>query len=136
MSTKMKESSNHLSGVSCSSIVTDYEKCLNRLAGEQEQYSNKTKARVIQELKDQYDVMSLVEVAKIPRSTYYYWEQRLDRPDKYADVKAQILLVAHTYEGRYAYRRVTEHLKMMGFQHDPKTILRLMHEMGLEASPD
>ncbi|MEW4309220.1 IS3 family transposase [Rossellomorea marisflavi] len=136
MSTKLKGPSNHLSGVSCSSILTAYEKCLIRLAGEQEQYSNKTKARVIQELKEHYDVMSLVEVAEIPRSTYYYWEKRLDRPDKYADVKAQILLVAHTYEGRYAYRRVTEHLKELGFEHDPKTILRLMSEMGLEASSD
>ena len=108
-----------------------YLKQLYTLAGRQETYSNQTKAQVIHELKDQYDVLSLVEVADMPRSTYYYWEKRMNRPDKYAEVKKEILEVAHLYKGRYAYRRITDDLMRKGIRHDPKTILRLMRELGI-----
>ncbi|TYO74374.1 IS3 family transposase [Rossellomorea marisflavi] len=108
-----------------------YLKQLFTLAGNQETYSNKIKAQVIYELKHKYDVLSLVEVADMPRSTYYYWEKRMNRPDKYAEVKKEILAVAHLYNGRYAYRRITDDLMRKGVRHDPKTILRLMGELGL-----
>jgi predicted nuclease with TOPRIM domain len=52
--------------------------------------TNKIKAQVIFELKDQYEVVDLVEVADIPRSTYYYWEKRLNQTDKYVKVKEAI----------------------------------------------
>ncbi|WP_082140686.1 IS3 family transposase [Rossellomorea marisflavi] len=108
-----------------------YLKQLFNLAGNQETYSNKIKAQVICELKNQYDVLSLVKVADMPRSTYYYWEKRMNRPDKYAEVKKEILEVAHIYKGRYAYRRITDDLMRKGIRHDPKTILRLMGELGV-----
>lgn len=100
-------------------------------AGREEAYSNRTKAQVIYELKDKYDVLALVKVAGMARSTYYYWERRLDRPDKYAVVKQHILEVAGEYHGPYAYRRVTEALIKRGIRHDPKTIKGLMKELGL-----
>ncbi|KML32076.1 hypothetical protein VL12_17325 [Rossellomorea marisflavi] len=100
------------------------------LAGRQETYSNQTKAQVIHKLKDRYNVLSLVKAADIPRSTYYYWEKRMNRPDKYAEVKKEILQVVHLYKGRYAYRRITDDLMRKGIRHDPKTILRLMRELG------
>ena len=76
--------------------------------------------------------MELVKVAGIPRSTYYYWEKRLDRPDKYADVKTAIHEIYHEHKGRYGHRRITKALKKHGIWHDPKTINRLMNEMGLK----
>lgn len=76
--------------------------------------------------------MDLVEVAGIPRSTYYYWEKRLNRTDKYADVKEAIKKIYHEHKGRYGYRRITKELKKYGFIHDPKTINRLMNEIGLK----
>lgn len=54
--------------------------CFSSNAGK---ITNKIKAQVIFELKDEYEVVDLVEVADIPRSTYYYWEVRLSQPDKY-----------------------------------------------------
>ncbi len=66
--------------------------------------------------------MELVKVAGIPRSTYYYWEKRLNRPDKYADVKAKIQQIYHEHKGRYGYRRIAKELKKNGIHHDPKTI--------------
>lgn len=31
-------------------------------------------------------MVELIKVADILRSTYYYWEKRLNRTDKYADI--------------------------------------------------
>ena len=76
--------------------------------------------------------MDLIKVADIPRSTYYYWEKRLNREDKYAKVKATIQVIYHEHKGRYGYRRITKELKKYGFSHDPKTINRFMNEMGLK----
>lgn len=76
--------------------------------------------------------MALIKVADIPRSTYYYWEKRLNREDKYSAVKAAIQSIYHEHKGRYGYRRITKELKKLGFFHNPKTINRLMNEMGLK----
>lgn len=76
--------------------------------------------------------MDLVEVADIPRSTYYYWEKRVNQPEKYEKLKEAINEIYHEYKGRYGYRRITKELKKRGFQHDPKTINRLMNEIGLK----
>lgn len=76
--------------------------------------------------------MDLVKVAGIPRSTYYYWENRLDPVDKYESVKEAIKHIFHEHKGRYGYRRITKELKKYGFTHDPKTINRLMNEIGLK----
>lgn len=76
--------------------------------------------------------MELVKVTGIPRSTYYYWEKRQNHPDKYADVKTKILKIYHEHNGRYGYRRIAKELKKYGIHHDPKTINRLMNEIGLK----
>jgi len=76
--------------------------------------------------------VELVKVAGIPRSTYYYWEKRLDLPDKYADVKEIIHKIYHEHKGRYGYRRIAKELEKYEIHHDPKTINRLMNEMGLK----
>lgn len=75
--------------------------------------------------------MDLVKVADIPRSTYYYWEKRLDQPDKYVEAKEAIQKIQEEHKGRYGYRRVTIELKKYGISHDPKTINKLMNGMGL-----
>ena len=73
--------------------------------------TNQIKAQVIYELKEIYEVVELIKVADIPRSTYYYWEKRLNRHDKYADVKVAIQSIYHEHKGRYGYRRITKELK-------------------------
>lgn len=77
-------------------------------------------------------MVELIKVADIPRSTYYYWEKRLNRTDKYAKVKDAIQAIYHEHKGRYGYRRITKELKKHGFNHDPKTINKLMNDMGIK----
>ncbi|TCI50079.1 IS3 family transposase, partial [Exiguobacterium sp. SH1S21] len=66
------------------------------------------------------------------RSVYYYWRTRLTADDKYADVKEAIRTLFHEHEGRCGYRRIHALLERQGFRHDPKTVLRLMDELGLK----
>ncbi|MEI4768479.1 IS3 family transposase [Psychrobacillus sp. FJAT-51614] len=94
--------------------------------------TNKIKAQVIFELNSEFDVVELVKVADIPRSTYYYWEKRLQREDKYATTKTAIEVIYHEHKGRYGYRRIAKELVKKNICHDPKTINRLMNEMGLK----
>jgi transposase InsO family protein len=73
----------------------------------------------------------LIDIAAIPRSSYYYHVKQLKKPDKYADVKANILQIFRDENYcRYGYRRVTDELrKTRNINH--KTVQRLMREMGL-----
>ncbi|WP_342505848.1 IS3 family transposase [Sporosarcina sp. FSL K6-2383] len=109
-----------------------YFKKVERFSSGTRKITNKIKAQVIFELKEQYEVVDLVKVAGIPRSTYYYWENRLDPVDKYESVKEAIKHIFHEHKGRYGYRRITKELRKYGFRHDPKTINRLMNEIGLK----
>jgi transposase InsO family protein len=76
--------------------------------------------------------VDLVEVADMKRSTYYYWEKRLNQPDKYEKIKEAIKEIFHEHKGRYGYRRITKELEKRGFHHDPKTINSLMNDMGIK----
>jgi len=67
----------------------------------------KQKAQVIWELRHEFKVSLLQDVAKLPRSTYYYYTKRRQEPDKYCGIKEQITNIFHENRGRYGYRRIT-----------------------------
>lgn len=87
---------------------------------------------MIDELRVTYPVPGLLQVLDMARSVYYYWRTRLTADDKYADVKGAIQAIFHEHEGRCGYRRIHALLERQGFRHDPKTVLRLMDELGLK----
>lgn len=87
---------------------------------------------MIDELRAIYPVPGLLRVLGMARSVYYYWRTRLTGEDKYAEVKAAIHTLFHEHEGRCGYRRIHALLERQGFRHDPKTIRRLMNELGLK----
>jgi len=55
-------------------------------------------------------VKELVELAGIPRSTYYDLVKRMNRPDSDAEFKAEIKVIYEEHEGRYGYRRIRDEL--------------------------
>ena len=67
----------------------------------------------------------------MPRATFYYHMKRLQKADKYAEVKEQITQVFHENRGRYGYRRITQELKNRGFCINHKTVARLMKALDL-----
>lgn len=71
-------------------------------------------------------------MAQIPRSTYYYWINTFNRPDKDADLKSRITAIYHEHEGRYGYRRITDQLHNEGQLVNHKKVQRIMSELGLK----
>lgn len=84
------------------------------------------------ELRHEYKVVDLIKVARIARSTYYYWIKAFKRPDKYKEVKETIHHIFHKHKGRYGYRRITLELHRLGYLINHKTVCRLMKELGLK----
>ena len=86
---------------------------------------------MIQELRQDYKLDMLLEIAQLPRSTYYYHSKRQNQEDKYAQVKAEITAIYHENKGRYGYRRITDELHNRKIYQNHKTVQRLMKELGL-----
>lgn len=76
--------------------------------------------------------MAILEVVKMPKSTYYYYLNKLNSEDKYEKVKEQIQAIYHENKGRYGYRRITMELKNRGYKINHKTVLKLMKVLGLQ----
>ena len=71
----------------------------------------------------------LLEIAQLPRATFYYHLKRMQKADKYAEVKAEISTIYHKNKGRYGYRRITVALHNNGIHLNHKTVQRLMKEL-------
>lgn len=73
----------------------------------------------------------LLEVAKLPRATYYYHIKRLATPDKYAELVSKIQAIYAEHKGRVGYRRITLALRQQGYNANHKTVQRLMRQYGI-----
>lgn len=87
----------------------------------------------MQELRQQYPITSLLKLADLPRSTFYYQLEALKAEDKYAQVKEKIRVIFDRHKGRYGYRRITAVLRQLGERINHKTVQRLMGALGLKS---
>ena len=74
----------------------------------------------------------MLELAEMPRSTYYYYIKQSEKPDKYKEIKENIQAIYHENQGRYGYRRITMELRNRGYYINHKTVQRLMKELNLK----
>ena len=86
---------------------------------------------MIQELRREHDLTMLLEIAQLPRATFYYHRKRIRQEDKYAQAKEEITIIFHENKGRYGYRRITKELHNRKFPLNHKTVQRLMKDLGL-----
>ena len=86
---------------------------------------------MIQELRREHDLAILLEIAQLPKATFYYHRKNQAKQDKYAQAKAEITAIFHENKGRYGYRRVTDELRNREIYLNHKTVQRLMKELGL-----
>ncbi len=86
---------------------------------------------MIWELRHEFKVSLLIDVAEIPRSTYYYYEKHRMDEDKYKEIKEEIANIFAENKGRYGYRRITDELHNRKYVINHKTVQRLMNEIGL-----
>lgn len=85
------------------------------------------------DLREEHRLAVLLEVAQLPRSTYYYQMKVASGEDRHAPLKAQIQQVYDEHKGRYGYRRVMYALRNAGHWVNHKLVYRLMDAMGLKA---
>ena len=74
----------------------------------------------------------LLEIAQLPRATFYYHLKAQSREDKYTAAKEEITAIYHEHKGRYGYRRITTELNKRGIFLNHKTVQRLMRELGIQ----
>lgn len=86
---------------------------------------------MIWELRHEFKIGLLIDVAGIPRSTYYYYAKHRNDEDKYSEIKEQIANIYAENKGRYGYRRITAELHNRGYAINHKTVQRLMKALGL-----
>jgi putative transposase len=89
------------------------------------------KASAVASLKAAYPLSVLLRVAGISRSTYFYHQARLDRPDPQAELKDAIHQAFTQARGRYGHRRIHTVLSRQGWQVAKKTVLVLMRQLKL-----
>ncbi|MEQ2529729.1 IS3 family transposase [Bacillaceae bacterium CLA-AA-H227] len=113
-----------------------YGECLFKkvecLSSKQGKITKQDKAQVVYELRHEFPVKALINLAGIPRSTYYYWVKNFDRPDPDAELKVLIQSIYDEHEGRYGYRRIRDELRNRGHVVNHKKVQRLMKELGLK----
>ena len=76
----------------------------------------------------------ILAVAKMARSVYYYHAQQSRQADPYLAAKMQIQEIYHQHQGRYGYRRVHLELSNQRCYFNPKTIQKLMGQLGLKST--
>ncbi|CAH1192344.1 IS3 family transposase ISBth10 [Paenibacillus sp. JJ-223] len=77
-------------------------------------------------------MLALVQLAGIPRSTYYNIIKRMNQPDPNADLEAEIQSIYAEHDGRYGYRRIRDELAIRGWKVNHKKVQRLMKKMSLQ----
>ena len=85
----------------------------------------------VQKLRPDFKLDLLLDIAQLPRATFYYHLKRMNHEDKYAAEKAEITAIYHENRGRYGYRRITSELRKRNLPLNHKTVQRLMKELGL-----
>jgi transposase InsO family protein/transposase-like protein len=90
------------------------------------------RALIVLELRQQFPLASLLQVAGLARSTFYYQQKLLQRGDKYADLKVKIRELFDRHKGRYGYRRITAAIRRAGDLVNHKTVRRMMVQLQLK----
>ncbi|WP_316504136.1 IS3 family transposase [Klebsiella michiganensis] len=96
--------------------------------------SVRDKVRIIDELRRHYPFDQLLQIAHIPRSTFYYHLKALHSPGKYDEVKCRIKEIYDENQGRYGYRRIVLALRREGGALNHKVVQHLMNALHLKAA--
>lgn len=74
-----------------------------------------------------------MEYFEIPKSTYMYWQQRLDLPNKDEQVEKKILEIRKD-NPNYGYRRITAMLRKQGLLINKKKVQKLVQKLKLQVT--
>ncbi|MDV6271433.1 IS3 family transposase [Rhodococcus globerulus] len=91
----------------------------------------RAKVRAVEDLKAHYPLPRLLQIADLPRSTFYDRRNRLRRADRHGELKAAIRKTFEDAKGAYWHRRILAVLRRQGRRVSKKTVLTLMRTLGL-----
>lgn len=89
---------------------------------------------MIWDLRHEHKITLLLDIAKLPHLTYYYYIKHMKDEDKYGEIKKQIADIFHENKGRYGYLRITMEMHNRGYVINHKTVLRLMNEEKIKCT--
>ena len=89
------------------------------------------KVRAVVALKADFRLDVLLGVAGLARSTFFYQQARLVRPDPHGELDARIRTAFAQAKGRYGHRRIHRELGNTGWHVAKKTVLARMRTLGL-----
>ena len=82
-------------------------------------------------LKASHPLPLLLQAAGLARSTFFNRQATLQKPDRHAELRAQIHKAFTDAKGRYGHRRIHAVLRRQGWQVARKTVLKLMRQENL-----
>lgn len=85
------------------------------------------------ELRHKYPVVKLLKVVALAKSSFYYWDEARQKPDKHASTKQLIKTIFERHRARYGYRRVAQELRNGGQQIHANTVRQLMKALDLKS---
>lgn len=91
---------------------------------------NREKAVIIDALKSKYPLPDLLKQLELSKSSYYYQEFVMRKPDKYAALRTRIHLLFNESKQRYGYRRIYGLLKREDITVSEKVVRQIMREEG------
>ena len=96
--------------------------------------SNQEKSQVVGALKmrTQYQVQNLLKKMDLCPSSYYYHQERMQRPDPLVLVRLRIKELFEENRCVYGYRRIWLSLKQEGLRISEKVVRRIMSELSLK----
>lgn len=74
---------------------------------------------------------TLLEIADLPRATFFYHQALWNRPDPQAELKVRIQAIFTEVHGRYGHRRIQARLVADGWRVAKKTVLKMMRQLGI-----
>ncbi|EMW5335446.1 IS3 family transposase, partial [Enterococcus faecalis] len=78
-----------------------------------------------------FRLKDILETLRFPKSTYMYWQKRLDRTASTQIIEEEIQAIRKKHQ-HYGYRRMTQELKRRGFQVNKKKVQRLIQKLKLQ----
>ena len=91
---------------------------------------NKTITEAIGILRNKYKLKDLLKYFNLPKSTYMYWQKRINRPNKVMEIENKILKIRKE-NPNYGYKRITAMLKRLGLKINKKKVQRLVQNLKL-----
>lgn len=101
---------------------------------DQKALKNREKAVIIGALKDKYSLPALMDQLGLSKSSYYYQEAVMKKPDKYTDIRSMIRSLFQENSPRYGYRRIYGLLRRRNVIVSEKVIQWIMREENLTVS--